>query len=296
MDTRQLETFLAITQHGGFAAAARVVNLSPSAVSQQISALEDDLGAKIFDRSRRPPALTTKGREVLSAAQSILRIVRETKTTVTGGDFSGTLALGALRTCGTYVLPRTLTQLKQRHPDLTYRLRVGLSEDLMADVASGQLDAALVADHVTVPTGLQWTLVFTEPLIVLTPPGAKGKNLEALVQDVPFIRYGIQVPLARQIDTEIARLGLAPNQIASVNTMSAVFGCVQAGLGFSVVPLAAIRGFQTASIDWFPFGATPIHRGLGIVQRPNSRRAVVLQHLSELLQHMGTSGLWEEGQ
>ncbi|TLP60309.1 LysR family transcriptional regulator [Parasedimentitalea maritima] len=289
MDTRQLETFLAIIQRGGFAAAAKEVNLSASAVSQQISALEQDLGTALFDRSRRPPALTTKGREVQSSAQSILRIVAETKATVRDGDVGGTLALGALRTFGAYILPHALARLKVSYPDLSYRLRVGLSEDLMADVVSGQLDAALVADHVAVPAGLQWTLVFSEPLVVLTPPGVTEKRLEKLVRDVPFIRYGIQVPLARQIDTEIARLGLTVRQVVSVNTMSAVLGCVQAGLGFAIVPYAALRGSQTTSLDWFPFGATPIHRGLGIVQRPNSRRGKVLEQLSEVLRQTGIS-------
>lgn len=287
MDTRQLETFLAIIQRGGFAAAAKEVNLTASAVSQQISALESDLGAALFDRSRRPPALTTKGREVLMAARSILRIVADTKAAIEGEDVGGTLALGALRTCGTNILPQALSQLKDSYPELRFRLAIGQSEDLMADVVSGQLDAALVADNVAVPPGLQWTLVFTEPLVILSPSGCPGKNLEELARDMPFIRYGIRVPLARQIDTEIARLGIAVQQVMSVNTMSAVVGCVQAGLGFAIVPYAALRGLQTSSLDWFPFGSTPIHRGLGIVQHPESRRAKVLKRLSELLQLSG---------
>ncbi|WP_209010897.1 LysR family transcriptional regulator [Labrenzia sp. PHM005] len=287
MDTRQLETFLAIIQRGGFAAAAKEVNLSASAVSQQISALETDLGTALFDRSRRPPALTVKGREVQAAARSILRIVADTKAAIEGEDVGGTLALGALRTCGTHILPNALAQLSENYPELKFRLTIGLSEDLMADVISGQLDAALVADHVAVPPGLQWTLVITEPLVVLKPSSVPDKSFEILVRDLPFIRYGIRVPLARQIDTEIARLGLTVRQIVSVNTMSAVVGCVQAGLGFAIVPYAALRGLQTEALDWFPFGPTPIRRGLGIVQSPNSRRAKVLEKLSEYLSSTG---------
>ena len=79
MDTRQLETLLAITHHGGFAAAARAVNLTASAVSQQISALEAELGVQLFDRDRRPPVLTAKGAEMVRSAQSILQIVTDTK-------------------------------------------------------------------------------------------------------------------------------------------------------------------------------------------------------------------------
>lgn len=54
MDTRQLRTLLAIVQHGGFAKAAEAVHITPSAVSQQIQALEQELDATLFERSSRP--------------------------------------------------------------------------------------------------------------------------------------------------------------------------------------------------------------------------------------------------
>lgn len=287
MDTRQLETFLAITRHGGFAAAARAVNLTASAVSQQISTLEMELGAELFDRTRRPPALTSKGREVLTAARSILRIVTETKTAVSGGEVRGTLALGTLRTGGSFIVPRALAHLRETYPELTYRLRIGMSEELMAEVVSGQLDAALVADHVAVPAGLSWTPVVSEPLVVLVPPGAAGRRLEDLVSEVPYIRYRTRVPLARQIDMEMARLGISPRQSISVNTMTAVIGCVEAGLGFAVIPYVALQHTLTAALEWFPFGSPPLSRHLGVVQRLDSSRAKVLDTLAEALRQAG---------
>ncbi|MEK9555354.1 MAG: LysR family transcriptional regulator, partial [Gammaproteobacteria bacterium] len=58
MDTRQLRTFLAVTNHHTFAKAAETVFLTPSAVGQQIKALEEEVGAALFDRRTRPPTLT----------------------------------------------------------------------------------------------------------------------------------------------------------------------------------------------------------------------------------------------
>ena len=287
MDTRQLETLLAISQHGGFAAAAQAVNLTASAVSQQIAALEAEVGAQLFDRGRRPLALTAKGAEMVRSAQSILQIVTDTKASVTGGQVRGTLAFGSLRTGANSLVPRSLAALRNSFPDLNFRIRVGMSEELMSEVVSGQLDAALVADHVAVPNSLRWTAVVTEPLIVLTPPGTGAISMDDLVRAVPYIRYRTQVPLARQIDTEFARLGASPRQVVSVNTMLAVVGCVQAGLGFAIIPQIALQDMITASLDWFPFGAPPIHRRLGIVQRVNSGREGVLAALVEALTHHG---------
>lgn len=287
MDTRQLETLLAIHQHGGFAAAAQAVNLTASAVSQQIAALEIELGTQLFDRSRRPPVLTAKGAEMVRSAQSILQIVRETKASVGAGPVRGTMAFGSLRTGANSLVPKALATLKASYPDLHFRLRVGMSEELMSEVVSGQLDAALVADHVAVPSSLRWTPVMTEPLIVLTPPGTGGLSIDALIRTVPYVRYRTQVPLARQIDTEIARLGVAPRQVVSVNTMPAVVGCVQAGLGFAIVPQVALQDMVTASLDWFPFGSPPIHRRLGVVQRATSRHEEVLVALVAALTYHG---------
>ncbi|MEP2919194.1 LysR family transcriptional regulator [Sulfitobacter sp.] len=283
MDTRQLETLLAIEQHGGFAAAAQVVNLTASAVSQQITALEAEIGAELFDRSRRPPMLTAKGIEMVRSARSILNIVSETKASVTAGRVRGTMAFGSLRTFSNTVVPTALAALRTRYPELNFRLRVGKSEELMNNVASGQLDAALVADHVTVPGTLRWTPVIEEPLVVLTPTGCGDMSLEDLVRNVHFIRYRTQVPLARQIDTEMAKLGVALKQIASVNTMTAVVGCVRAGLGFAVVPQIALDEVTRDTLDRLPFGTPPITRTLGVVQRMSSRQEEITGALIDAL-------------
>lgn len=287
MDTRQLETLLAIEQHGGFSAAAHAVNRTASAISQQVAALELELGAELFDRSRRPPVLTAKGQEMIRSARKILQIVTETKSSVTAGRVRGTLALGSLRTGANSLVPNALATLRDSYPDLSFRLRVGISEELMNEVVSGQLDAALVADHVAVPPTLRWTVVVNESLIVLTPPGIGALAFDELISTVPFIRYRTQVSLARQIDTEIARLGVAPRQILSVNTMAAVVGCVRAGIGFAVIPRIALQDTITASMDWFPFGAPPIHRELGVVHRATSGREEVLRALIAALTDHG---------
>lgn len=289
MDTRQLETLLAIEQHGGFAAAASAVNLTASAVSQQVLALETELGAELFDRSRRPPALTAKGAEMVRSARSILQIVTETKEAVTGGRIRGTLALGSLRTAAQSLLPKACAALRETWPALTFRLRVGQSEDLMHEVISGQLDAALVADHVAVPPSLHWTEVLKEPLIVLVPPGTGKLPFEELIRHQPYIRYRTQVPLARQIDTEIARHGVPIPQAVSVDTMATIVGCVKAGLGFAVVPQVTLRDMIPESLDQLPFGTPPIERRLGIVQRPVTSRAKVINALIAALSEQGTS-------
>tara|TARA_R110002012_G_scaffold248798_5_gene425204 strand:- start:2580 stop:3452 length:873 start_codon:yes stop_codon:yes gene_type:complete len=287
MDTRQLETLLAIVHHGGFTAAARAVNITASAVSQQVVALEQELGTTLFDRSRRPPALTSKGAEMVRTARTMLQLANAAKSVAGGSEVRGTLAIGSLRTCAQSLMPVAIAALRQQYPDLSFRLRIGMSEELMREVAAGQLDTALVADHVAVPLTLRWTEVLNEPLALLIPHGVEARAVEEVLHRVPYVRYQTRVPLARQIDTEIARFGVEPAQIITVNTMAAVIGCVQAGLGFAVVPSVTLQDIAPGSLRWLPFGTPPIRRRLGLVHSPHSNRSEVLAALSKKLVEHG---------
>lgn len=84
MDTRQLKTLVAISTHGTFAKAADIVGLTPSAVSQQIHALEQELRTALFERTSRPPKLTPQGLQVLDMAKDILRLEDDTKSSLKG--------------------------------------------------------------------------------------------------------------------------------------------------------------------------------------------------------------------
>jgi len=294
MDTRQLQTLVAIAEQGNFAAAARLVNLTPSAVSQQIAALEADLGTPIFDRSRRPPALNAKGAQLLQSARTILQILADTRSGITGARVTGTLNIGSLRTGTFTLLPQAIGTLRPRYPELRFSLKVGKSEPLMNDVVSGRLDVAIVAEHVGVPQSLKWTPFLREPLVVIAPPGSEMRTAAEWIATYPYARYKSDVPLANQIDTEISRLGIVPRDFIVVDTIAAVVECVKAGLGVAVVPLIALRESDTQTLPWVPFDSPSVVRQLGIVQRMNSARSeVITALLQELAAH---SSPYQSGQ
>ena len=147
MHTRQLRSFVAIASHGTFARAAQVVNLTPSAISQQIQALEQELNVTLFERRSRPPKLTPQGLQALEMAQEMLRTEHDTKASLRGERIAGTLMLGSVRTSALNLLPKAIVQMRNQYPDLKTSLRVSLSSPLIADVTSGRLDAAVRRHH-----------------------------------------------------------------------------------------------------------------------------------------------------
>lgn len=283
MDTRQLKTLVAIADQGTFAKAARQVNLTPSAVSQQMQALERELNVALFDRASRPPSLNAKGLQFLETAQSILQIVDDSAASISGRSVTGTLSIGSIRTSTIEILPRATVSLLRSYPKLNIKLQVGLSEALMNDVVSGRLDVAVVAENVGVPPILKWTPFLREPLVVIAPPGTPETEAEGMIANNPFVRYRTAVPLASQIDTELSRLGLFPEVIAEVDTVPATIECVKAGMGVAVVPHVATLAAGARDLPRRPFGKPTVFRQLGIVQRVGSPRAGLITAMHERL-------------
>ena len=283
MDTRQLRTLLAIQSSGTFAQAAEIVGLTPSAVSQQVHALEEELRVRIFDRGTRPPRLTTEGVQVVDMARDILLREADTKANLSGDRMSGTLRLGSVRSSALNLLPRAIVQMRNRYPDLKTSLRVSLSSTLIADVADGRLDAAVVAEHVGVPNALRWSPFLREPLWLIAPKGTAERDLTTLLETSPFIRFRSPVPLANLIDTELSRLGVITNDVAEIDTIGTILTCVRQRLGVSIVPHVALQEPEDLELVRIPFGRPQINRQIGIVERTVSPRGGLILRLHEML-------------
>ncbi|EPX76157.1 LysR family transcriptional regulator [Salipiger mucosus] len=292
MDTRQLKTLIAIDTHGTFAQAADVVRLTPSAVSQQIQALEQELGIQVFDRSARPPKLTPQGLQVLEMAKDILRREEDTKAALRGDQIAGTLMLGSVRSSALNLLPQAIVRMRHQYPALKSSLRVSLSSTLIADVAAGRLDAAVVAEHVGFPQALRWSPFLREPLWLIAPQGTPERPPTELMRTLPYIRFRSAVPLANMIDTEISRMGMITQDIAEIDTIGAIVTCVRQGLGISVVPHVALQEPEDLKLMRLPFGTPQVKRQIGLVERTVSPREAIIARLHAVLADLcGEHGL-----
>lgn len=285
MDTRQLRTLVAIAEYGNFARAASVVSLTPSAVSQQIHALEQELNTSLFNRESRPPSLNLQGLKMLETARQILSLVDETKGVFSGGRTASTLNIGSVRTSSIGLLPRAIVAMRQEYPELTINLRVGLSSSLISDVNAERLDMAVVAENVSVSRNMLWSPFIREPLVVISPPGTPEKSPRELLESLPFIRFSNDVPLAALINNELTRLGANVHDIAEIDTISAIVECVAAGLGISIVPDIAVRGNERGMLIQ-SFGEPQVFRKIGTIQRAGSPKSELLIALHNKLAEM----------
>jgi DNA-binding transcriptional LysR family regulator len=258
------------------------VHVTVSAVSQQIQALEQEVGTAFFDRSSRPPRLTAAGHQMVEAARELVRAAENAIDSVCGRRVIGTLSIGSVRTSAMSLLPRAIVQFRADYPDVRIKLRVSMSELLVQEVLAGRLDAAMVAEHEKHPATLRWRPFLREPLFLVAPPGSPKLSAEELLSRYAYVRFRSDVPLAHMIDLELSRMKVMLNEVAEIDTISAIVACVANGLGVSVVPQVAIDDCAAALVA-VPFGSPQLYRQIGLVERQNGARSMLVSELHRRL-------------
>lgn len=143
---RQLSYFLALAEARNFAAAAASVHISQPALSMQIKELEENLNIKLVERLPRGLLLTREGRDLEARARRILTEIAELEAVARRKTLIGRLNLGIIPTVAPYLLPRALPELRDEDLTRDLRIREARTDDLMADLQSGRLDAVVVAE------------------------------------------------------------------------------------------------------------------------------------------------------
>jgi len=276
MNLRHLETLLAIAETGSFVAAADRVGVTQSAVSMQMRALEAALGVTLFDRTRRPPVLNERGRDLLAQARAVGRAVEDLRAAAAGAALRGKLRLGVIPTATTGLVPDALARLAARAPDLQIRIESGLSTDLARRVAQGVLDAAVVTETGRPERGLVLRPILEEPLVVVAPlaTGTEAASARALLRRLPFVRFNRRTGVGRVIDAALRRERIAVSETMELDSIESILAMVGRGLGVAVAPAGSVVGPVSATVCTLPFGTPPVFRRVGLLERERPAGAV----------------------
>ncbi|MEM5434305.1 LysR family transcriptional regulator [Paraburkholderia diazotrophica] len=237
MKLEAFSTLEAVLAEGSFAAAATVMNLTPSAVSMQMKHLEQYLGRPLFHRSGLQVRATEAAHQVMAAMRDGLHQIdamRRRHTTAV----EGTLRLGLIESIQPVLLPGTMRRLRDLHPRLAVRPRRGRSSGLTDDVKAGQLDAAVVAQPETGRVaGLSWSPLLTRELLLIAPPEERGATAQDLLSRYDWIRYDRQTTTGAMAARYVRRLMPAKRSALELDSVTAIVAMVSEGLGVSVVQI-----------------------------------------------------------
>ena len=281
MDTQFLHTFITTVDHGSMAAAARMLNITPAAVAQQIRTLEREIGATLIARVGRTVSVTEEGSRILERSRELLRNVADLRSVANESGVSGELRLGACPTALAGMLPDVLARMVETFPRINVFIKPGYSVDLYRAVEGGDLDAAVVLQApFPLPKTCQWQLLREEPLIVLAPRSMAGRDPHELLASEPLIRYDRNQWGGRQADDYLHEHGIVPRERFELNALNAIAVMVDRGLGVSLVPDWAKPWPEGLDLVRIPLPHAAVPRRIGIVW---SRSSVRVRLVSVLL-------------
>jgi DNA-binding transcriptional LysR family regulator len=289
MSIRHLRTLLAIAEHGSFAAAARKVRLTQSAVSMQMRALEKELATPLFDRTTRPPVLTEAARALLADAEEVVRgYDRLVDARTARGSVEGNLRLGAVPSVITGVLPSAIAALRTRHPGMHVEIAMALSADLVDRLENGRLDAAIVSELGRARQGFLWQPFAREPLVLIAPPNALRQSAGELLAAYPFIRYTRQAWVGRLIDATLRRQRIKVDEAMTLDTLEAVTAMVSHGLGVSIVPKRGHGAPFPFPVRALALAKPTVYRQLGLLRAEVHPKGVLADALLAELTALGS--------
>ncbi|MDG4882952.1 LysR family transcriptional regulator [Mesorhizobium sp. WSM4884] len=261
MHPRLLKTFLAVARTRNVTRAAAEVNLAQSSVSDQIQALETELGASLFTRSRQGLGLTPAGEALKPYAEELLALADEARAALdaTGSETAGSLSIGALETIASARLAGWLADFQAVHPGIDIKLKIAGSGELLRRLGDGEIDVAFCFDRPGAgEPGARFArrVVAAEPLVLIAPPGENRTEVDlAELAEKRFVATETGCVYRVMVDRAFAEAGLGgPKLAVEAGSIDAIAGLVAAGAGLGVVPrlavVAALHRGEVAELAW----------------------------------------------
>lgn len=284
---RQLRTFLAVIESGSITVAARGLEVTQPAASQQLRALERALGVRLVERAEGRMLPTAAGAAIEGPAQRAVAAAAEAAASVSAyrSGESGRIRLGTGATACIYLLPPLIAAVRKRMPGLELVVATGNTPELLARVERGDLDAAIVTLAGGTARSLAVRGLMTAALVAFMPEGLADGRASFGAADLarlPLILYERGSYTRALIDAWFRRAGVTARPTMELGSVEAIKVLVAGGLGASILPEAALAtpptGTRAAALR------PPLKRRLGIVMR---HEKVMDRALRRLIEELG---------
>ncbi|WP_119459011.1 LysR family transcriptional regulator [Rhodospirillaceae bacterium SYSU D60014] len=240
MDAADLRVFEAVARLGGMNRAAAELNTVQSNVTARIRLLEDELKAPLFHRHSRGVALTAAGRRLLPYAVRVQHLLEDARRAVEDdGTPKGPLTIGSLETTAALRLSPLLSTYVAAYPAVDLVLRTGTSCEMIEAVLAHRLEGAFVCGPVNHPE-LEEEIVFREELVILTAPAVGSLDELIGTSDLKVVVLRAGCSYRQRLEEILARRGVIGVRRLEFGTLEAIFGCVAAGLGITLLPRSLI--------------------------------------------------------
>lgn len=293
MEIGQLRSLVTIAREGSFTAAAEKLFVTQPALSQQMKALETELGVQLFERRGRRLTVTAPGELVLTHAEQMLAQMQRLQDELAAlqGLAQGRIRVGTSDTVCLYLLPPVVQTFRRLHPGIEIHLTNRPSTEVVALLVEGAIDFGIVTLPVS-EAGVETEYLCDRPEVAICSPEhpLAAQSAPSLVQlaQYPLLLLEKGTTSRRLLDQLLNQTGLTPS-IIELGSIEVIKRYVEIGLGIAVVPLLAVQEelrtnrLQALSLPWLPV------RALGLVRRRSSYTTPAEQRFLTVLQQSLTA-------
>jgi LysR family hydrogen peroxide-inducible transcriptional activator len=186
MTLTQLEYIVALDTHRHFVLASEKCFITQPTLSMQIQKLEEELGVKLFDRTKQPVIPTEIGEEIIAQARVVLREARLIKQAISEQQDSmvGELRIGIIPTLAPYLLPPLFKRMSEKYPDVQLVIKETITEDVIHELKNNRLDCGLVVTPLKDASIKEDILFYEELFVYLSKRNALYNKKYVLANDI----------------------------------------------------------------------------------------------------------------
>ena len=277
----RLQLLREVARRGTIKAAAAAMDVTPSAVSQQLRILEAEAGLPLLERTGRHVRLTDAGERLVRHADTITAAMAAAESDLAGArdGVSGTVRVAAFPTAARAILPTAIARLGTRHPRLRVNLRDLETRESLVALAADEVDVAVVDEYDEVTRirerGLDLLPLARDPIHVAMPPDRAAASrperpipLEDL-RDEAWIMDTEASSIHQAVSRACTAAGFEPTVRANCKDYGVIIALVEAGLGIAVLPGLALRD-RPIRATVLPIDP-PLERRLSVAVKPARR-------------------------
>jgi DNA-binding transcriptional LysR family regulator len=278
MDLRRIRYFIVLSEELHFGRAAQRLNIAQPPLSQQIRVLEEELGARLFERSNRRVELTAAGKALLPEARALSAQAERTEEVARRAQrgelgelrvgFTGSAAFSA-------VIPQLIYEYRRRSPGVYLRLEELTTQQQLTAMLERQMEVAFVrgATRPELPPALRATRLFEDALVAVLPAqhplALQGGALSVgALKDEGFVMYPREsgTGVYDQIVALCQQAGFAPQVAQEARESPTIVGLVAAGLGVAIVP-ASLQSINVNGVAYRPLREKAARSAMWLVLR-----------------------------
>lgn len=288
LELRHLRTVRAVHEQGGLVRAAEVLNITQSALSHQIKALEEQTGVELFVRRTKPMRLSAAGMRLLRLADQVLPLVAATEAEFKGVEMGrvGRLHIAMeCHACFDWLLP-VLDLFRRSWPDVDVDIRQRLAFGALPALAREEVDLVISSDPEEVP-GIAYQALFDYAPTLVVPAGhrlaAKGYAEPADFLSETLITYPMDRARLDVFSQFLTPAGIEPAQQRTVELTAVALMLVASGRGVAVMPDWVLRRESAnPELVMLPLGQGGILRRLYAAVRESDLTQPYMAHVLRL--------------